>query len=55
MQPDTDVKPMRDAAFMNIMRWAVWNSKMEVSKVGRHDEIEVQPAPWIFSGQAGIE
>ena len=29
--------------------------QMEVSKVGRHDEIEVQPAPWIFSGQAGIE
>ena len=27
--------------------------KLEVSKVGRKDEIEVQPAPWIFSGQAG--
>ena len=25
------------------------------SKVGRKDEIEVQPAPWIFSGQAGRE
>ena len=24
-------------------------------KVGRKDEIEVQPAPWIFSGQAGQE
>ena len=27
--------------------------QLEVSKVGRKDEIEVQPAPWIFSGQAG--
>ena len=27
--------------------------QLEVSKVGRRDEIEVQPAPWIFSGQAG--
>ena len=27
--------------------------KLEVAKVGRKDEIEVQPAPWIFSGQAG--
>lgn len=27
--------------------------QVEVSKVGRKDEIEVQPAPWIFSGQAG--
>lgn len=26
--------------------------QLEVSKVGRKDEIEVQPAPWIFSGQA---
>ncbi|MCF0123080.1 MAG: precorrin-6B methylase [Ruminiclostridium sp.] len=26
--------------------------QLEVSKVGRRDEIEVQPAPWIFSGQA---
>ena len=29
--------------------------QMEVSKVGRKDEIEVQPAPWIFSGQAGLD
>ena len=29
--------------------------QLEVSKVGRKDEIEVQPAPWIFSGQAGQE
>ena len=29
--------------------------QLEVSKVGRKDEIEVQPAPWIFSGQAGLE
>ena len=29
--------------------------QLEVSKVGRKDEIEVQPAPWIFSGQAGRE
>ncbi|MBP3319301.1 MAG: precorrin-6B methylase, partial [Ruminiclostridium sp.] len=29
--------------------------QLEVSKVGRRDEIEVQPAPWIFSGQAGME
>lgn len=29
--------------------------QLEVSKVGRRDEIEVQPAPWIFSGQAGVE
>ncbi|MBQ9934076.1 MAG: precorrin-6B methylase [Ruminiclostridium sp.] len=29
--------------------------QLEVSKVGRRDEIEVQPAPWIFSGQAGGE
>ena len=29
--------------------------QMEVSRVGRRDEIEVQPAPWIFSGQAGAE
>jgi precorrin-6Y C5,15-methyltransferase (decarboxylating) len=29
--------------------------QMEVSKVGRKDEIEVQPAPWIFCGQAGKE
>ena len=27
--------------------------QLEVSKVGRRDEIEVQPAPWIFSGRAG--
>ena len=26
--------------------------QLAVSKVGRRDEIEVQPAPWIFSGQA---
>ena len=29
--------------------------QLEVSKVGRRDEIEVQPAPWIFSGQAGLD
>lgn len=29
--------------------------RLEVSKLGRKDEIEVQPAPWIFSGQAGGE
>ena len=30
MQPYTDVKPMRDAAFMNIMRWAVWDRLKEL-------------------------
>ena len=29
--------------------------QLEVSKVGRRDEIEVQSAPWIFSGQAGLD
>lgn len=29
--------------------------QLSVSKVGRRDEIEVQPAPWIFSGQAGLD
>ena len=29
--------------------------KLEVAKVGRKDEIEVQPAPWIFSGQGRTE
>ena len=46
--------------YMSRIRGMLWANgikhteimQLEVSKVGRRDEIEVQPAPWIFSGQA---
>lgn len=48
-------------SFMSRIPGMLWDNgiepteimQLEVSKVGRKDEIEVQPAPWIFSGQAG--
>ncbi len=48
-------------SFMSRIPGMLWDNgiepteimQLEVSKVGRRDEIEVQPAPWIFSGQAG--
>ena len=50
-------------SYMSRMPGMLWDNgiqpteimQLEVSKVGRKDEIEVQPAPWIFSGQAGLE
>lgn len=50
-------------SFMSRIPGMLWDNgiepteimQMQVSKVGRKDEIEVQPAPWIFSGAAGKE
>ena len=50
-------------SFMSRIPGMLWDNgikptevmKLEVSKLGRKDEIEVQPAPWIFSGQAGLD